>query len=62
MSEFTLPADVSPSKTFFDEGITDPDVQVSSKGFVEVPAEVGLGFKVFEEKIEKYKIGHYKIF
>lgn len=62
LSEFTLPADISPSKTFFDEGITNPDVQVTSKGFIEVPTEVGLGFKVLEDKIEKYQIGNYKIF
>ncbi len=62
LSEFSLPADITPSSTFFAEDITQPDLQLSRTGTVAVPQEPGLGFQVLSKTIDKYLVKKIKVF
>lgn len=53
---FTLPGDVSASKRYWDEDIIDPEVEVSSRGTIRVPAAPGLGYRVRTDRIEKLTV------
>jgi o-succinylbenzoate synthase len=48
---FTLPGDVSASKRYWERDIIQPEVEVTSRGTIEVPSGVGLGYQVDEERI-----------
>jgi len=61
LSEFSLPADMSPSDNYFKESITSPDILVSKGGFIGVPSVTGLGFKVSEKLINKYTKEKYNL-
>ncbi len=62
LSEFSLPADIVPTTTFFNEDVTVPDLVVSNKGEIEVPKTAGLGFEVREDKVQKYLRGEWTVF
>jgi O-succinylbenzoate synthase len=49
---FTLPGDVSASARYWEEDIIDPPVTVSSRGTIDVTDEVGIGYRVNEDRIE----------
>jgi O-succinylbenzoate synthase len=53
---FTLPGDVSASKRYWAEDIIEPDVEVSSKGEIAVPATAGRGFEVRTGLVEKLTV------
>ncbi len=55
LENFKYPADMSPSKFYFQEDITDT-FDVGSDGYIVVGDNVGLGFKVKDEIIGKYTI------
>ncbi|PYU98709.1 MAG: o-succinylbenzoate synthase, partial [Acidobacteria bacterium] len=50
---FTLPGDVSASRRYWTEDIIDPEVTVSPRGTIRVPAGPGLGFTPNLERIER---------
>jgi o-succinylbenzoate synthase len=53
---FTLPGDVSASQRYWSEDIIEPEVEVSSRGTIEVPAAQGLGYRVRDDRIEKLTV------
>jgi len=53
LPNFTLPGDVSASKRYWHEDITEPEVTVSSRGTIAVPQGPGIGFEPKREYIEK---------
>jgi O-succinylbenzoate synthase len=53
---FTLPGDVSASKRYWEEDIIEPEVEVTSKGTIRVPAGVGLGYAVRRDRIERLTV------
>ncbi|REJ75699.1 MAG: o-succinylbenzoate synthase [Acidobacteria bacterium] len=53
---FTLPGDVSASKRYWHEDIIDPEVAVSSDGYIIPPEGPGIGFKVRADRIEKLAV------
>lgn len=53
---FRLPGDVSASKRYWKEDIIEPEVEVSSDGFIQVTASAGRGFRVREELIERLTV------
>jgi O-succinylbenzoate synthase len=53
LPNFTLPGDVSASKRYWVEDIIEPDVTVSSRGTIRVPAGPGIGFEPVMSRIEK---------
>lgn len=61
LSEFTLPADVSSSKKFYDDDVTNPDIEVTCNGEVAVPMGVGIGVGVNKSTIKKYQLAYEKI-
>jgi o-succinylbenzoate synthase len=49
---FTLPGDVSASRRYWKQDITDPEVTVSARGTIKIPQAPGLGFAANLERIE----------
>jgi O-succinylbenzoate synthase len=54
LPNFTLPADMSPAKIFFEEDLVDPTYDIRSDGMMAVPAGLGCGFPVQEDRIRRY--------
>jgi o-succinylbenzoate synthase len=50
---FVLPGDVSASKRYWTEDIITPEVEVSAKGTIRVPAGPGIGYEPRMDRIEK---------
>jgi O-succinylbenzoate synthase len=53
---FVLPGDVSASQRYWNEDIIEPEVEVTSKGTIDVPKSVGLGYKVRMSLVEKLTV------
>src|SRR5438132_6832734 len=56
LPNFTLPGDVSASKRYWAEDIIEPEVTVTSDGYINVPQEPGPGFAIREDLIEKLSV------
>lgn len=56
LPNFTLPGDVTASKRYWHEDIIEPEVTVSSKGTIRVPAGPGIGYEPRRERIEKLTV------
>ena len=56
LENFRLPGDVSASKRYWKEDIIEPEVGVSSEGFITVPDAPGTGYRVREDLIEKMTV------
>ena len=56
LPSFTLPGDVSASKRYWAEDIIEPEVTVTSDGYINVPQEPGPGFSIREDLIEKLSV------
>src|SRR5712671_3322758 len=56
LPNFTLPGDVTASKRYWAEDLTDPEVTVSPQGTIRVPTGPGIGFAPRRELIEKLTI------
>jgi O-succinylbenzoate synthase len=52
LENFSLPGDVSASARYWAEDIIEPEVTVNTRGEIEVPRGVGLGFTVRRDRIE----------
>jgi len=48
---FDQPADMSPAAILYEQDLVDPTYRVDPDGFIDVPAEVGLGFPVDEFRV-----------
>jgi len=53
---FVLPGDVSASRRYWDEDIIEPEVEVSARGTIRVPASQGLGYAVRRKRIEQLTV------
>src|SRR5437868_9545200 len=53
LSNFSLPGDVSASKRYWKEDIIEPEVEVSSQGFIPISPKPGRGYEIKPELIEK---------
>jgi O-succinylbenzoate synthase len=56
LENFTLPGDVSASKRYWKEDIIEPEVVVSQQGTIKVPDEIGTGYRVKEDLIERLTV------
>jgi len=56
LSNFKLPGDVSASKRYWKEDIIEPEVTVSAKGTIAVPAGPGRGYEVRNELIRQLTV------
>jgi O-succinylbenzoate synthase len=55
---FVLPGDVSASQRYWDADIIEPEVEVTSRGTIEVPKSAGIGYKVLQSRIERLTVRH----
>jgi len=53
---FTLPGDVSASSRYWAEDIIEPEVEVTPRGTIPAPADVGLGYTVKKELIQRLTV------
>jgi O-succinylbenzoate synthase len=53
---FTLPGDVSASRRYWDEDIIEPEVEVTTRGTIEVSESPGLGYSVRREHIQRLTV------
>jgi o-succinylbenzoate synthase len=56
LPNFTLPGDVSASKRYWKEDIIEPEVEVSSQGFIPMSPKPGRGYEIKPELIEKLTV------
>jgi o-succinylbenzoate synthase len=56
LPNFTLPGDVSASKRYWKEDIIEPEVEVSSQGFIPISQKPGRGYEIKPELIEKLTV------
>lgn len=54
LPNFTLAADMSPARNFFEEDLVDPTYDIEPDGHMTVPAGLGCGFPVREDRIRRY--------
>jgi O-succinylbenzoate synthase len=58
LPNFRLPGDVSASKRYWKEDIIEPEVEVSPQGTIKVSDQVGRGYRVREDLIERLTARH----
>ena len=56
LPNFSLPGDVSASKRYWKEDIIEPEVEVSSQGFIPISPKPGRGYEIKPELIEKLTV------
>lgn len=56
LANFTLPGDVSASKRYWKEDIIEPEVEVSSQGFIPISQKTGTGYEIKPELIDKLTV------
>jgi len=56
LPNFTLPGDVSASRRYWNEDIIEPEVDVSSRGTIRVPASPGLGYAVKHDLVDRLTV------
>lgn len=56
LPNFTLPADMSPAKIFYQEDLIEPTYDIDAQGYIAVSQEPGLGYPIAEDRIEKYTV------
>jgi len=56
LENFRLPGDVSSSKRYWKEDIIEPEVKVSSQGYINVSDTPGTGYRVREDLIERFTV------
>lgn len=56
LPNFTLPGDVSASQRYWNEDIIQPEVEVSSRGTIQVPTSPGLGYKVNRKLVDQLTV------
>lgn len=56
LPNFTLPGDVAASKRYWAEDIVEPEIQVTPKGTIKVPAGPGIGYEPRLQRIEKLTV------
>jgi o-succinylbenzoate synthase len=56
MSNFIYPADMSPAQLDFVDDIIEPQINILKSGKIRVPTQIGLGYAVDIEKLNKYTV------
>jgi len=61
LPNFSLPGDVSASKRYWAEDVIEPEVTVSAAGTIVVPTDVGSGFPVQRNRIERITVRRHSL-
>lgn len=56
LPNFSLPGDVSASRRYWEEDIIEPEVEVTPRGTIRVPATPGLGYAVRRTRVEQLTV------
>jgi len=58
---FNLPGDTSETSRYFKEDIVEKPVTLDNDGLIEIPKGPGLGVKIIQKRLDKFKIFYQKI-
>lgn len=58
---FTMHADMSPARIFYEEDLVDPTFDIELDGCIGVPSRPGNGFPVVPERVERFAIRRWSI-
>jgi O-succinylbenzoate synthase len=53
---FTYPTDVEASARWYVDDVVEPAIEIDARGFIQLPAGAGTGFRVSRAKVEKYRV------
>ncbi|VEF46573.1 o-succinylbenzoic acid (OSB) synthetase [Bacillus freudenreichii] len=56
LANFTIPGDTSPSDRYWDQDITDPEVEFYKPGVIKVPEGPGIGYGINEQAFNEYVV------
>jgi len=56
LSNFTIPGDTSPSNRYWDQDITDPEIDFYKPGVLKVPDGPGIGYGINEQAFNDYVV------
>ena len=54
--EFTYPTDVEASARWYVDDVIEPPIEIDARGFIQLPAGPGTGFRVSRAKVEQYGV------
>ena len=53
---FSYPTDIEASTRWYVDDVIEPGIEIDRRGFIQVPSEPGMGYRVAREKVQKYSI------
>jgi O-succinylbenzoate synthase len=53
---FTYPTDIEASARWYVDDVIAPGIEIDEHGYIQTPAEPGMGYRVIREKVEKYAV------
>jgi O-succinylbenzoate synthase len=56
LSGFTYPTDIEASARWYLDDVVAPEIEIDERGYVQLPAGPGMGYRVLREKIEQYSV------
>jgi O-succinylbenzoate synthase len=59
---FVLPGDTSETARYFHEDIVDKPVVLGADGMIDIPEGNGIGVKVIQDRLDKFKVFHEKLY
>lgn len=53
---FTYPTDIEASARWYVDDVVEPAIEIDERGFIQLPAGAGTGFRVSREKVERHSV------
>jgi O-succinylbenzoate synthase len=53
---FTYPTDIEASTRWYVEDVIAPGIEIDARGYIQLPAGPGTGYRVMREKVERYSV------
>jgi O-succinylbenzoate synthase len=53
---FTYPTDIEASARWYVDDVIVPGIEIDTRGYIQIPAGPGTGYRVSREKVEQYSV------
>ena len=53
---FTYPTDIEASARWYVDDVIAPGIEIDARGYIQLPAGPGTGYRVMREKVERYSV------
>jgi O-succinylbenzoate synthase len=53
---FTYPTDIEASTRWYVDDVIEPRIEIDARGYIQLPAGPGTGYRVVRERVERYSI------